>query len=413
MDQNKSENGIGSSFKKGNSCVSNEFSGEIVNLPNEVSLSVIERNSISQLGDSELLEEEREHRRRYSSIIGALKLVPTDSNEEERNNTESQNQAEEAQSHAKKHQNHLGTSEFSHSNLKEPLSPSKTWKFEKNENISGLLKESEPISSFFDTTHCLEHSPNPKEKSERSLLPATLEINNFFAFDARASNVLKSNQMTHESSRNSQPRSPKATNRRQSMKTFREQQRLFDLVVRGRQSDLNLIQEIILGDFTQNIYDHSDPAALINRPDHTGQRPLYLAIKNGNLNVVKLLVQLKANVNLASEIIYQDGKKLVESNIEVAAKWSQYEITEYLLGLVEWEEKEIKEAISKTHSKKLKRILKTKRKKREKDKNSINDEVETKKVKRKAFLKSLFSCFYPWVTKEDKKNKRMAHLILF
>lgn len=45
-----------------------------------------------------------------------------------------------------------------------------------------------------------------------------------------------------------------------------------------------------------NFQDH-----ILNRSNSNGERPLYLACKNGNLEIVKFLISKKAIVNLKSK----------------------------------------------------------------------------------------------------------------
>lgn len=48
----------------------------------------------------------------------------------------------------------------------------------------------------------------------------------------------------------------------------------------------------------------SDPAHLINRKNNFGHTPLYIAAKNGNVGVVKLLLDHKVNYNLTSQVVF-------------------------------------------------------------------------------------------------------------
>lgn len=46
----------------------------------------------------------------------------------------------------------------------------------------------------------------------------------------------------------------------------------------------------------------SDPSHLLNHKNHFGQTPMYIAAKNGNLDVIKLLLSYKANYNIESDV---------------------------------------------------------------------------------------------------------------
>lgn len=50
--------------------------------------------------------------------------------------------------------------------------------------------------------------------------------------------------------------------------------------------------------------DHEDPNHFINSMNKYGQRPLYIAAKHGNLEVVKFLLENKANPYLTSKVLF-------------------------------------------------------------------------------------------------------------
>lgn len=65
--------------------------------------------------------------------------------------------------------------------------------------------------------------------------------------------------------------------------------------------------------------DSKDPEHLLNKKNAYGVSPLYLACKNGNLNVVKyFLEECNANLFLKSKISLI-GKE--ESNLEVSSRY--------------------------------------------------------------------------------------------
>lgn len=53
-------------------------------------------------------------------------------------------------------------------------------------------------------------------------------------------------------------------------------------------------------DFKRNMYTREDEKHLINLKNAFGQRPIYVAAKNGNLNIVELLIREGANPLLKS-----------------------------------------------------------------------------------------------------------------
>ena len=82
---------------------------------------------------------------------------------------------------------------------------------------------------------------------------------------------------------------------------FRNQLSFFKALEVGSEEDLNLIRYMLGNDpkayeigsyngliwFNSNLYDGANPERLANKPDHRGYTPLYIACKNGNLEVYK------------------------------------------------------------------------------------------------------------------------------
>lgn len=50
--------------------------------------------------------------------------------------------------------------------------------------------------------------------------------------------------------------------------------------------------------------DKSNPLHLINKANINGYNPLYLASKNGNLNIVKFLIENEANPTIPSKVLF-------------------------------------------------------------------------------------------------------------
>ena len=72
----------------------------------------------------------------------------------------------------------------------------------------------------------------------------------------------------------------------------------------------------------------SHPLSLLNKRNNSGQTPLYIACKNGNLAVVVLLLAEGADYLLNSAV---DGEE--ESNLEVAVRWGHKKVVVELLKL--------------------------------------------------------------------------------
>ena len=68
---------------------------------------------------------------------------------------------------------------------------------------------------------------------------------------------------------------------------------------------------------------------------------MYVACKNGNLNIVKLLILKGANAYILSSI----GEEGEENNLQVAVRWKHYEVVNYLLEKVDWTKEDFKDSI--------------------------------------------------------------------
>jgi ankyrin repeat protein len=113
-----------------------------------------------------------------------------------------------------------------------------------------------------------------------------------------------------------------------ALKDLRRAQRLKKCVERGNPDDLEQIKLEIDQDPYKKIRLTSHPLALINKRDTNGQTPLYIACKNGNLEVVMLLLKEKADYLLTSQV--EDEQ---ETNLEVAVRWGHKRIVQELLKL--------------------------------------------------------------------------------
>lgn len=278
-----------------------------------------------------------------SDVIGALKLLPYSSSVEELGDASSPIQAVQGETSKNGSDSGFGPSG----------SCKKIWKFERDKSIK-FPEDDELINK--SETQKLKGSESPSKflVSRQRSNSSVLAVNNFFAFEA-AQATLKSKTPSKEAESSPTPKPP--LKRQDSIKVFRNQQKFFELVTRGHFSDLNEIESILVNDPSSNIYEQSDPAALINRPNRNGQTPLYHAVKNGSLPVVKLFAKHGADFSLNSEVKTTENKNNTESLIETAAKWSHVDIIQFLLANFQWSQSQIKAAVAKTNVKSIKKAL--------------------------------------------------------
>ena len=111
-----------------------------------------------------------------------------------------------------------------------------------------------------------------------------------------------------------------------ALKDLRREQSLHRCVERGNPEDLDTIKLEIEQDPYRLLRNSTHPLALINKRNAQGQTPMYIACKNGNLEVVILLLEENADYLLSSMVDSEE-----ESNLEVAVRWGHHKVAQILL----------------------------------------------------------------------------------
>jgi hypothetical protein len=137
-----------------------------------------------------------------------------------------------------------------------------------------------------------------------------------------------------------------------AIKDLRREQTLIHCVERGNPADVEQIRIEIEQDPYKLLRNTSHPLALINKRNREGQTPLYIACKNGNLDVVNLLLEENADYLMGSIV---DGEE--ESNLEVAVRWGHCKVVE-ALAKKRWPKGIMRKAIRTCHSLEMMGILK-------------------------------------------------------
>jgi hypothetical protein len=140
-----------------------------------------------------------------------------------------------------------------------------------------------------------------------------------------------------------------------ALNDFREQTAFFEALQIASKMDLIRIRATLTNDPKENFYDPESPYRLANKPNHKGYTPLYIACKNGHLELVKLLIEFKANPYQLCKISPKDK----ESIIIVAARWGHIDILKYLLSdKFIWPQKELKKACKEALNNQTKKVIK-------------------------------------------------------
>jgi hypothetical protein len=140
-----------------------------------------------------------------------------------------------------------------------------------------------------------------------------------------------------------------------ALNEFREQTAFFEALQIASTLDLTRIRATLMNDPKENFYDAESPFRLANKPNHKGYTPLYIACKNGHLELVKLLIEFKANPYQLCKI----SPKEKESVLIVAARWGHIDILKYLLSdKFIWPQKELKKACKEAQNNQTKKVIK-------------------------------------------------------
>jgi ankyrin repeat protein len=149
--------------------------------------------------------------------------------------------------------------------------------------------------------------------------------------------------------------------RSKQINDFQDRMSFFRALERGKDSDFDKIKKFLQADPKRFMHEPDSPSRSTNKPNPTGYSPLYVACKNGNLKLAKLLVDFKANP-------YQDCKvkgTSVDSPLIVGARWGHLDVVKYLLNEeFYWEKKILQKALDETPNKSIREIIKSELRKR-------------------------------------------------
>ncbi|CAD8128018.1 unnamed protein product [Paramecium sonneborni] len=123
----------------------------------------------------------------------------------------------------------------------------------------------------------------------------------------------------------------------------------------GSNEDIQNMIKILQRDPKRNLTNPQDPNHIINSLNQYGQNALYIASKNGNVEVVKFLLSLECNTHIKSRI-FQD---VTESPLEVSSRWHHLECVRQLLKADRYSNSELRSAIKVTQNQEIINLLKS------------------------------------------------------
>lgn len=139
-----------------------------------------------------------------------------------------------------------------------------------------------------------------------------------------------------------------------AIEDIRREQRVFMHVERGGPEDLIALNNEFQEDPYRYLRMNSHPLSLVNKRGPNQQTPLYVAAKNGNSEVCKLLLELNADHLLSSQIENEQ-----ETALEVATRWGYTKVVQVLLTHRKWPKKILKNALAKSNTRTISKLLNT------------------------------------------------------
>jgi ankyrin repeat protein len=77
--------------------------------------------------------------------------------------------------------------------------------------------------------------------------------------------------------------------------------------------------------------------SMVNKRNSHGQTPLYVCCKNGNFDMLRFLIDNKADVYIKSIVGAEE-----ETILAVASRWSHLKIVRFLLDEYKWKQGDLK-----------------------------------------------------------------------
>ncbi|CAG9328202.1 unnamed protein product [Blepharisma stoltei] len=138
-----------------------------------------------------------------------------------------------------------------------------------------------------------------------------------------------------------------------ALSDLRREQTLFRCAEQGRGEDLQRLVWEIDNNPYRYLVPATHPQSFLNKRNGEGKTALYVACKNGNLEVVKILIE-KGAVHQITSVI----EKEEETCLEVAVRWGHKKIVEFLLESCKWSSSELQKSLKVCRHKDLEILLK-------------------------------------------------------
>ncbi|EWS71980.1 ankyrin repeat protein (macronuclear) [Tetrahymena thermophila SB210] len=174
----------------------------------------------------------------------------------------------------------------------------------------------------------------------------------------KETNQVEDNELENETHKEQDHHSQK--NYKQAFDEIRRKEKMSFLCERGSEEDIKCIKQLLETDPRKYLRDTKDPEHFLSSRNVKGLTPIYIACKNGNLEVVKFLIKSNCNYMVTSKI----QKQLEETPFETALRWNHVEICKFMLEKCIFEDKYLISCLPLCQNQSMKTIIESKIKKK-------------------------------------------------
>ncbi|CAD8154760.1 unnamed protein product [Paramecium octaurelia] len=173
--------------------------------------------------------------------------------------------------------------------------------------------------------------------------------------DQLKESIIKPSTNTNVSKIHPDPSSRDSENINEILSNLKLVDRFIYYSEQGSQNDIQKMIKLLQFYPKKHLYCPTDPKHILNSFNKFGQNSLYISCKNGNLAVIKFLLDQQANPFIKSKVY----ENFYESPLEVSIRWNHFDCVQLLLEKSNYSNKELKAAIQQTSNPQIKQLIKS------------------------------------------------------
>ncbi|CAD8079342.1 unnamed protein product [Paramecium sonneborni] len=166
--------------------------------------------------------------------------------------------------------------------------------------------------------------------------------------------MIKHSNMTNATKIHPEPSSRDVENVNEILSNLKLIDRFIYYSEQGSLKDIQNMKKLLQIYPKKHLYCPTDPKHILNSFNKFGQNSLYISCKNGNLDVIKFLLDQQANPFIKSKVY----DNFYESPLEVSIRWNHFNCVQLLLEKSNYSNKELKAAAQQTNNPQIKQLIK-------------------------------------------------------